>query len=196
MTVKVKMISGWEDVRECALATCGIDGCGNEITSDWKRKILAAEHSPIRALHFRITFTDIPSWVATHLIRHTNGVTPFVQSQRTDRSRDYKSRHELPQDAPVLLKLELNAQSLINISRKRLCMLASPETRAAWQAVRKELIGIGEVELAAYMIPECEHQHGCPEMRGCGKMPPIPLRYIPDTEELELIFPTEKENAK
>ena len=178
--VRIKRLTSWEDVKECAMATCGTEWCPKEITSEWKKKILAAEHSPLRALHFRITFTNIESWVATHLLRHTNGVTPFVQSQREDRSKDHKSRHELPQDAPVLMKLELNAQSILNISRKRLCCLASPETRAVWQLVKDELIRMGETELAAYMIPECVHQHGCPEMKGCGRMPPLPLRSIDD----------------
>lgn len=179
--VSIRRLSSWDDVKEAALDTCGKQWCPKEISSDWKKKILAAEHSPIRKLRFRVVFTHLPYWVSVHFVRHKLGVEHFVQTQRDDRNPDrVVSRDELPQGAPVRHVMDVNAAALIQISRKRLCCQASPETRAAWQLVKDELIRMGETELAAYMIPECVHQHGCPEMKGCGRMPPLPLRSIDD----------------
>ena len=47
---------------------------------------------------------------------------------------------------------------------------------------------MGETELAAYMVPECAHQHGCPEMKGCGRMPPLPFRSIDDDPFAKPVF--------
>lgn len=179
--VSIRRLSSWDDVKEAALDTCGKQWCPKEISSDWKKRILAAEHSPIRELRFKIVFTNLPYWVSVHFVRHNQGIIHFVQSQRDDRNPNRSvSRDDLPQGALVRHAMEVNAAALIQISRKRLCGQASPETRAAWQMVKDELIRMGEVELAAYMIPECEHQHGCPEMKCCGRMPPLPLRSLDD----------------
>ena len=62
----------------------------------------------------------------------------------------------------------LNAHAIINISRRRLCAQASPETRAVWQAVVEEIRNIGEVELADACVPECVHRGFCPEFKSCG----------------------------
>lgn len=65
---------------------------------------------------------------------------------------------------------EANAQALINISRKRLCSCASPETpetREAWQKVKDEVAKC-EPELASCMVRECIYRGFCPEMFGCG----------------------------
>ena len=64
-------------------------------------------------------------------------------------------------------EVEANAQALINISRKRLCSCASPETREAWQAVKDE-VAKTEPELASCMVRECIYRGFCPEMFGCG----------------------------
>ena len=55
----------------------------------------------------------------------------IVTTKRTDRTG--VSRDELEQGSLVNHECDANAQALINISRKRLCHCASPETRKAWQ---------------------------------------------------------------
>ena len=61
----------------------------------------------------------------------------------------------------------VNAQTLINISRKRLCHCASKETREAWVAV-KEAIKEFDPIMASFMVPNCIYRGRCPEMNTCG----------------------------
>jgi hypothetical protein len=64
--------------------------------------------------------------------------------------------------------MSANAQALINISRKRLCSCASPETREAWKLVKDGIRKIDPV-LADKMVPECLYRGFCPEfMNPCG----------------------------
>ena len=56
---------------------------------------------------------------------------------------------------------------MINISRKRLCNQASPETREAWREVLKRLEMLDPV-LASVCVPECVYRGFCPEMNPCG----------------------------
>ena len=116
----------WLLCKKCTLVTVGKDS--NKLpTAEWKHKILAAEHSPIRTLQFVFRITNIPYWVSVHLCRHVHA-TPFVKTQRNDRQSNY-DRGEAPQNQPVDMAWAMNAQELMIIARKRLCTQASPETR-------------------------------------------------------------------
>lgn len=99
------------------------------------------------------------------MVRHKIGIEHWVSTQRSDRTG--VSRDELPQGALVNHACEADAQALINISRKRLCSCASPETREAWQLVREE-VAKTEPELASCMVRECIYRGFCPEMFSCG----------------------------
>lgn len=105
------------------------------------------------------------------LVRHHEGCEKFVHSQRGDRRDIFKeynvsSRDELPQGALNDMDMTCNAQALINISRKRLCNCASPETREAWKLVKE---GVREIDpvLADKMVPECLYRGFCPEWMSC-----------------------------
>lgn len=50
--------------------------------------IYKSEHSPARTQLFWIEFSEIPLFVATHLIRHHVGSIPFELSKRDDRRKD------------------------------------------------------------------------------------------------------------
>lgn len=155
----------WQDVKNATMNTIGKDK-GAYPSSDWKRRLLLSEHSPIRKLHIGWKWSDLKYWVSVHLVRHKYGIEHFVSTQRTDRTGI--SRDELPQNSLVNHECEANAQALINISRKRLCHCASPETRQAWQKVKSE-ITLVEPELASVMVKECVYRNGlCPEMFTCG----------------------------
>jgi hypothetical protein len=157
----------WEDVKAAAMVTVGKDAGEGEIPASWKKKMCLCEHSPIRLLNFTIQLYDIPSWVSVHLVRHKIGVEHFVQSQRSDRTGI--CRDKLPQDTPVNHRLALNAQALINISRKRLCYKAATETRAVWDSVIFCIIPV-EPELAECCVPNCVYQGGCVEYAPCKKI--------------------------
>ncbi len=154
----------WQDVKNAAMNTVGKDK-GAYPTAAWKKKILLAEHSPIRLMQFAWKWSDLPYWVSVHIVRHKIGIEHFVSTQRTDRTG--VDRTERPQNAPVLHQCQANAQALITISRKRLCSGASAETRQAWQLLKDEIAKV-EPELASCMVRECVYRGFCPEMYGCG----------------------------
>ena len=153
----------WQDVKNAAMNTVGKDK-GVYPTAAWKKKILLAEHSPIRLMQFAWKWSDLPYWVSVHIVRHKIGIEHFVSTQRTDRTG--VDRTERPQNAPVLHQCQANAQALITISRKRLCSGASAETRQAWQLLKDEIAKV-EPELASCMVRECVYRGFCPEMNPC-----------------------------
>lgn len=165
--MKVELLhysDNWQAVKDAAMNTIGVEA-GKYPSTDWKWKILKAEHSPIRLLEFTFRLTDIPYWVSVHLTRHKIGIEHFVSTQRTDRTGT--DRDSLPQGALVDHTIRVNAQALINISRKRLCTQASPETRELWRGVIK-VLAYQEPELASLCVPECIYRGHCTEMKSCG----------------------------
>lgn len=168
-------IGGWADVRDSARNTVWKGSLGDKITSsEFKRGILMSEHSPLRCLQFRITLEQIPYWVSVHLCRHKYaapvfGEDPFVTTQRGDRLVQVTERDKLPQGALVNHQFLANAQGLIQVSRARLCFLASKETLAAWSATKALLRREGEPELADAMVMQCIYRGRCPEPNRCSQ---------------------------
>lgn len=164
--LNLERVGSWLSVLNGARTTVNKEEAEKEPSSNWKRRILLSEHSPIRKLLFNWKWTDLPYWVSVHLVRHKFGIEHFVRTQRTDRTGI--DRDSLPQGAEVEHEAVANAQALINISRKRLCRKASPETQKAWKMVI-ETIKETEPELASVCVPECVYRNGlCPEMQSCG----------------------------
>lgn len=164
MEVKIKWHEDmWQDIKDSALFTIHKNN-GTYPTTEWKNKILHAEHSPIRSGKLIIELYDVPNFVIGHLVRHNVGFTPFVSSLREDRV----SYDKIP-DRNTLnnVKFDGNFQALINISRKRLCNCASPETRDAWKLVKEKVAEV-EPELARCMVPDCVYRGHCYEMFSCG----------------------------
>lgn len=167
-TVDVNRLTPWALALDLARATMGSDERGYEPSSDWKRRLIAAEHSPLRAVMYLVTLRRIPSWVSVHLVRHSKFAEHFVSTQRPDRTGGDVPRGELPQGALVDHRIFTNAQELLFISRRRLCRQASPETREVWQAVVDRLRAV-DPELAEACVPMCAYRGGrCHEFRPCG----------------------------
>ena len=170
--VFVERLTPWSLALELARNTMGKEDNGKEPSSEWKKKMLLARHSPIQAVFYHIKMVGVPYWVSVHLVRHKVGVDHWVRSQRTDRTG--VARDDLPQGAPVVHEMVANAQAILAISRKRLCNQASPETRQAWKKVVEALRGAGEVELADACQPECVVcGYLCPELKPCGLYPTV-----------------------
>lgn len=165
MKVTVTKLTDWDLVYTVALATERKTVIGKMPSEEWKRKMVRAPHSPIRALQFLIQF-ECPYFVQNHLVRHHEGVQWFVGSQRNDRQHEY-DRNAARQDTPVMVTCIINAEALMFISRRRLCSKASPETRAAWQAVVDEIAKVDPV-VASCCVPECVYRGFCPEFKTCG----------------------------
>ena len=153
----------WADVYNLALKTVNKDKYVTP-SDEWKKRILLAEHSPIRARTYQWTWYNIPYWVSNHFVRHKYGIEHFVTTQRSDRTG--VQRDELPQDTPVNHTCVADAQALINISRKRFCRKAAPETRRAWGKVWGE-INVVDPIMAEAMVEECVYRGFCPEMKSC-----------------------------
>lgn len=160
----LKDLADWEDVLDSARTTIGKESLGKKPSSKFKKQILLAEHSPIRSLLFRFKWRDLLSWVSVHFVRHKIGIEHYVRSQRTDRTGI--DRNELKQSELIEHEIFLNAQAMINISRKRLCTKASKETREAWKAVLYR-IKDKQPELYSVCVPECIYRGFCPEFKGC-----------------------------
>ena len=152
----------WQQIKDSALFTIH-KGSGKYPTDDWKKKILLAEHSPIREGKIVIDIYDVPSFVITHYVRHHNGVEKFVATFRSDRV-DYD---EVPNRNTLQnVRLSINFQAFINISRKRFCNAASYETRMVWKMI---MDAVKEKDEALYFacVPECVYRGSCPEMFPC-----------------------------
>lgn len=174
----------WKRVLNAARRTKGLEPLQKEPTDKFKKKILLAEHSPIRLLEYDFTIEDIRQWVTVHLVRHHEGCEKFVNSQREDINKKiaemtervikvldeegllrsgWRNRDYLFQGEPNTMDMTCNAQAFINISRKRLCMgCPSPETREAWTIVIEALREVDPI-LASKCVPECLYRGFCPE---------------------------------
>lgn len=156
----------WQEVKDCAMTTIN-KTTGKYPDSNWKRRIVISEHSPIRRIHFYWKWIGLKYWVSVHFVRHKIGIEHWVSTQRGDHTESKIDRNDIPQGALVNHGCEADVQALINISRKRLCNCASPETREAWQAVKDEVAKV-EPEIASCMVKECIYRGFCPEMHSCG----------------------------
>ena len=180
----------WVRVVNAARRTWGKAPLNKEPSDKFKRKILLAEHSPIRLLEYDFTIENIRQWVTVHLVRHHEGCEKFVHTQRQDINEKvermvkhimdileremmlhggWRERDYLFQGQENDMDMTCNAQAFINISRKRLCYgCPSKETREAWEIVIKALSEIDPI-LAEKCVPECVYRGFCPEPdRCCG----------------------------
>ena len=164
--IKYPSENDWAFCKQCALVTVGLSP-KQAPDEQWKKAILQAKHSPIRVLNFAFLLENIPSWVSVHLCRHVHA-QPFVRSQRNDRQTEY-DRNKAPQDAPVNMIWYMNAEELMTIAAKRLCMKASPETRAVIKEICNLVIEKCP-EFEGLLKPACEWQGGrCYEIQPCGR---------------------------
>ena len=165
LKTEIKGIRGsWKDIYRACLNTIGRE-TDREPSDTWKRKILLSEHSPIRKIGIQGKWTNLYYWVSTHFVRHKYGIEHFISTQRVDRTD--VDRNNSPQNAFVKHEIDVNPQAVINISRKRLCYCASPETREAWGEFLKELRK-HEPQLVDVAVKECVYRGFCPEFYSCG----------------------------
>ena len=164
--VVVRRITSWIEVLNAARFTQRKPMADKEPSDKFKWNIIKAEHSPLRALMFTIDFYDIPYYASVHLCRHVHA-QPFVSTSRPDIDGTMKPREEQKKSDPVNMRLLLNAQEIINISRARLCMRAEATTRKLWQQALTELQAIEPI-LAYECVPNCVYRGYCPEVKCCG----------------------------
>ena len=147
-----------------AQEACAMTMIGKKVSKISLNKLYLCEHSPVRTQMFWIKIYGIFSYVSTHLVRHKIGVEHFVESHREDRGGSGKEgRYSL-----VNHGMWINAQSLINLMKVRLCRQASIGTREVVNAIKKEMANI-DPDLEKYLVPTCVYRGGiCPELKCCG----------------------------
>lgn len=155
----------WYGVKHRALVTMG-KNVTTPPTDEWKHKMLRARHSPIRYLQFSFYLKDIPYFSSVHLCRHVH-LIPYVKSQRNDRQSEY-DRTKAPQDSPVNMIIDCNAEEFMTVCNKRLCGKASKETRMVVELMR-DLVAESNPEFIPFMVPNCQWLKGCPEFEPCGR---------------------------
>ena len=164
--VVVRRVTSWKEVLNAARFTQRKPEVDHEPSDEFKQRMIKAEHSPLRCLQFNIDFYDIPYYASVHLCRHVHA-QPFVSTSRPDINGQMKPRDEQKKSDPVNMRLLVNAQEIINISRVRLCNKAERTTRMLWMKAIRELVKI-EPFLANACVPNCLYRGFCPEIKPCG----------------------------
>ena len=113
MRIEIKKVTSWTDVLNAARFTQRKEPKSGEPSVAWKKKIIKAEHSPLRCLMFNIDLYDIPRYVSDHLVRHVHA-QPFVSTGRSDVLKENPPREEQRMTDLYNTRLFLNAQEIIN----------------------------------------------------------------------------------
>ena len=159
--IKVRKLTDVGLLREACAATVR----GLEFSTMTLDEGYCCEHSPIRTQMFWIQMLGIPTSVSVHLVRHKQGLEPFVQSNRPDRGGTADAGRNTPVDHSLIA----NAQALINVSLKRLCAKAAADTLATVMCLKNAVRQV-DPDLAKYMVPQCVYRGGvCPERKPCGR---------------------------
>jgi len=177
MKVTIKRLVGPEYMTGALRATSGKDMYVVKKPSlkTFKQMVVAAggvPHSPLRTVLYRVYVEDVKSWVTVHYVRHGVGVQFYVKSQRTDRDEGPVDRNKQPQDTPINMMFDINANAIVTMAQARLCSKAAPETRAVMKAMKEQLLQGDEYDeiLGMAMQPPCEWYSKCFEPSPCGKI--------------------------
>ena len=155
----------WHRIKSACMTTIRKEAGDKEPPSTWKRKLLLAEHSPIRRSLISWKWDEIPYAISTHFARHHEGCEKFIGTSRTDRTGIDRSQRSQMDMVPM--EMDANIQAIINISLRRLCTCADPTTRAYWKEL---LLKIKEYDEDIYWacVPQCVRHGGCVEFQNCG----------------------------
>lgn len=154
----LKVKGSWKEVLNDCRFTANKEPLDKEPSNEFKKNILISEHSPIRDISFKFEWREIKHWVTVHWVRHIWEC--FVNTQRSDRTG--LDRDNMPQSNPQNFRGEENVQHLIDTDRKRLCFMASPETR---ECAVSQKVAISKIDpfIADVLVPNCIYRCGCPE---------------------------------
>ena len=109
----------------------------------------------------------MPYWLHVELVRHHVGLEKYVKSQRDDRNNNEVPRGKKPQDAPVNVIIDLNAETLMTLMNKRLCGAATKEMQEFMLIIRKLVIETNP-EFTEFLVPMCKYVHECKEFKPCN----------------------------
>jgi hypothetical protein len=171
MEISVRKITDFGLLKECLEFAYGIEE--SKLTEELA---YFREHSIIRTQMFIIKMKEIPTKASVHLVRHAAvGQFHLVGSNRADWKKaesegmtEEEWDESINRNTPVNHVMILNAQHLIEMSRKRLCLKAEKATRRIVTEV-KNRVSLLDPWLANSMVPNCYYRGGiCPESKPCG----------------------------
>lgn len=172
----------WQKIKSACMTTISKKAGDKEPSTEWKRKLLLCEHSPIRRGIISWKWDEIPYAMSTHFARHHQGCEKFIGTERSDRTGI--PREERNQMNPVPMEMDANIQSIINISKKRLCTCADITTRQYWQSVI-DAIEQYDKDVAWACVPEGIYRGGCPEgFSNCTLCNDI-IKSMPEEDRLD-----------
>ena len=160
MKIVIEKLTNIEHLQEACNFTSG------KISNVSLKKMYACEHSPIRTQLFLIKMYDIHTFVSVHLVRHNINITHFVKSNRSDITGIEDK--DITRLDPVNHLMLMNAQSLINVARKRLCRKSHEETRKVMILIKEEILKV-DPDLYEFLVPECVYRGKCYELKPCKK---------------------------
>ena len=164
--VTAKLRSSFDDVREAAQNTIGkkFDPEGTSSSTTLKTKYFISEHSPIRSFDVRIILHDVYYPTSVSFCRHVHS-TPYVKTNRADRTNQKRSL-----DNSTDHMFDSNAQSLIDMMRKRLCIGCCSQDVYLWalEIKKKLILNPDTYELGLCLVPGCVYRGGCPEFSPCN----------------------------
>ncbi len=117
------------------------------------------------------------------MVRHHAGCEKFISTSRADRTG--VDRSERAQTDPVCMEMDANIQSILDISRKRLCTAADKETLLYWKSFLEQLKTYDE-DIYWASVPECVRCGGCPEYTNCGFYDNL-MRDVPSEDQKSLV---------
>ena len=79
----------WKKIKSACMTTISKEAGDKELSSEWKRKLLLCEHSPIRRGTISWKFDEIPYCISTHFVRHHEGVEKWVSTCADPLTRKY-----------------------------------------------------------------------------------------------------------
>lgn len=146
----------WLFIKDGCMQTIGKQA-KKEPNSEWKRKLLVCQHSPLRRGNISWKWEEIPFYSMGHYVRHHVGCTPYVSTSRSDRTNI--PREERKQTDNVSMQMDANIQSLIDMAGRRLCLQSDKITIAYMKSLVDEIRKYDE-DIAWRLVPQCIN-YGC-----------------------------------
>ena len=75
----------WKKIKSACMTTISKQAGDKEPSTEWKRKLLICQHSPIRRGVISWKWEEIPYAISTHFARHHEGCDKFIGTSREDR---------------------------------------------------------------------------------------------------------------
>lgn len=153
----------WNSIKRACMRTIGKEAGNKEPSYEWKRKLLVCQHSPIRKGIVTWKWDEIEYFSMAHFARHHVGITPYVETSRSDRTNI--PREERKQTDKVSMEMDANIQALIDMASRRLCNQADKTTIGYMQDLVSAIKEYDE-DIAWALVPSCVRYGGCNEPFG------------------------------